>query len=294
MQYDAIVVGGSFAGLSAAMQLARGRRQVCVIDGGEPRNRFAEHSHGFFGQDGAPPLAMISQGREKVLAYPNVRFIAGLARNARGANGAFTIELEDGARVGGKKLVLAYGIVDRLPAIPGLQERWGKTVLHCPYCHGYEFDGRPLGVLSVGPASFHQAQLIPEWGPTTFFLNGQAEPDAEMAAKLRARGVTIERARVVEVDGEATVRLADGRATELAGLYVGSRLELASDLHEQLGCAMEDTPLGEIIRAGERRETSVPGVFAAGDIARQFSNATLASADGVLAGAGVHFSLVFE
>jgi thioredoxin reductase len=293
MQYDAIVVGGSFAGLSAAMQLARGRLKVCVIDAGKPRNRFAAHSHGFFGQDGAPPLAMIAQAREKVLAYPNVTFLEGRAATVSGASGAFTLALVDGRRIEGKRLVLAYGIVDRLPEIPGLAERWGNTVLHCPYCHGYEFGGRPLGVLGLGAMSTHQAQLIPEWGPTTFFLHEQPEPDAETLQKLAGRNVTIERARVVGVEGEATVRLADGRAIELAGLYIGPRNELASDLHAQLGCALDEGPLGSILRANDRRETTVPGVFAAGDLARLFSNATLASADGVLAGAGVHFSLVF-
>lgn len=293
MQYEAIVVGGSFAGLSAAMQLARGRVKVCVVDSGEPRNRFAEHSHGFFGQDGAPPLEMIAQARDKVLAYPNVTFMEGRASKVRAESGRFAVELARGEQVIGKRLVLAYGIVDLLPELPGLRERWGKTVLHCPYCHGYEFGGRPLGVLSAGAISYHQAQLIPEWGPTTLFLDGQQEPDAEAFAKLSARGVTVERARVVAVEGEATVRLEDGRAVALAGLYLAPRFELASDLHAQLGCAMDDAPLGKIIKAGERRETSVPGVFAAGDAARLFSNATLASADGVLAAAGVHFSLVF-
>jgi thioredoxin reductase len=292
MRYDVIVVGGSYAGLSAAMQMARGRLQVCVIDAGKPRNRFAEHSHGFFGQDGAPPLAMIAQARDKVLAYPNVTFIEGYARTAGGTNGAFTVELANGTVLEGKRVVLAYGIVDRLPEIPGLQERWGKTVLHCPYCHGYEFGGRPLGVLATGAMSAHQAQLIPEWGPTTFFLNGQPEP--EVLEKLAARKVTIERERVVSVEGEATVRLADGRAIELAGLYLGPRSELACDLHAQLGCALDQGPLGPIIRANERRETTVPGIFAAGDLARLFSNATFASADGVMAGAAAHASFVLE
>jgi thioredoxin reductase len=292
MRYDVIVVGGSFAGLSAAMQMARGRLKVCVIDAGKPRNRFAEQSHGFFGQDGAPPLAMIAQARDKVLAYPNVTFVEGIATKVSGSNGAFTVLVNDAQRVEAKKLVLAHGVIDRLPEIPGLQERWGKTVLHCPYCHGYEFGGRALGVLATGAMSEHQAQLIPEWGPTTFFLNGQPEP--ESLDKLTARKVTIERARVIGVEAEATVKLADGRAIELAGLYLGPRMELASDLHAQLGCALDEGPLGPMLRTNERKETTVPGVFAAGDIARLFGNATFASADGVLAASGVHFALLSE
>lgn len=290
MRYDVIVVGGSFAGLSAAMQLARGRLKVCVIDAGKPRNRFAEHSHGFFGMDGMPPLEMIAQGKAKVLAYPNVTFIQGLATKVSGADGAFQV-VANGETLESKKLVLAYGYVDHLPDIAGLKERWGKTVLHCPYCHGYEFGGRALGVLATGPMSAHQAQMIPEWGPTTFFLNGH-ELDAETLSKVE-RKATLERSRVVGVEGEATVLLADGRKVELAGLYLGPRAELASDLHAQLGCALDDGPMGPIVRTDDRKQTTVPGVFAAGDIARLFSNATLAGADGVAAGAGVHFALIF-
>lgn len=294
MQYDAIIVGGSYAGLSAAMQLARGLRRVCIVDAGKPRNRFAAASHGFFGRDGAAPYEMIAEAREKVLAYETVTFISGEVLRAQRAERGFDVELANGDRLEGKKLVLAYGISDQLPAIDGLRERWGKTVLHCPYCHGYEFRGQRLGVLAVMPMSPHQARLLTDWGPTTFFLHDQPEPDAETLQHLRAREVTIERARVVAVEGAATVRLDDGRAHELAALYLGARIQLNSTLHAQLGCAMDLGPLGEVIRANpDTRETTVPGVFAAGDISRFFANATLASADGVMAGAGVHHALIF-
>lgn len=297
MRDDAIIIGGSFAGLSAAMQLARANRSVCVIDTGTPRNRFAPASHGFFGQDGLPPYAMLAAAREKVAAYPSVRFLDVEATDAETDNGGYAVTLADGRRLMGRKLVLAFGLKDTLPNIPGAAERWGKTVLHCPYCHGFEFLGQPLGVLSVLPFSTHQAALIPEWGPTTFFLNGGATPDGETRARLAARNVTIETTPIVGLEGDAPhltgVRLADGRLVKIAALYLAPRTSFQSGIAAQLGCAMEDGPFGPVITTDAAKLTSVPGVYAAGDITRPMHNATLASADGVMAGSALHQSLVF-
>ncbi|MPZ39138.1 MAG: FAD-binding protein [Rhizobiales bacterium] len=298
MRHDAIIIGGSFAGLSAAMQLARANRPVCVVDTGKPRNRFAATSHGFFGQDGMPPPKMLAQARDKVAAYTSVRFVDTEATEADADDDGYAVTLASGERLRARKLVLAFGLNDGLPAIPGVAERWGETVLHCPYCHGYEFLNRPLGVLSVIPLSTHQAALIPEWGPTTFFLNGGEMPDAETRARLAARNVTIEPEPIVRLEGEAPklagIRLADGRLVEIAALYLAPRTSFQSPIAEQLGCALVDGPLGPVIRTDAMKMTNVAGVYAAGDIARPMHNATLASADGVLAGSAVHQALVFE
>lgn len=298
MPYDAIIIGGSYAGLSAAMQLARARRSIAVIDSNTPRNRFAAASHGFFGQDGAAPRAMIAQAREKLLAYPNVRFIDGLAIRAHAIPAGFAIDLAQGDTLEAAKLVLAFGVVDELPDVPGLAGKWGKSVLHCPYCHGYEFKGQRLGVLSVMEKSVHQALMIPDWGPTTFFLNGGAMPDADMLDKLRRRNVSIEPAKVVALEGTETdlsgVRLEDGRVIELDAIFTGSRTRMASGIAEQLGCAFDDGMLGPVIRIDAMKMTTVPGVYAAGDIARGMHNATFASADGVMAGTALHQALIFE
>lgn len=298
MRNDAIIIGGSFAGLSAAMQLARANRPVCVVDTGTPRNRFASASHGFFGQDGLPPLDMLATARAKVAAYPSVRFIDGAAVDAAAGEDGFSVTLADGRRITGRRLVLAFGLEDTLPDIPGVQDRWGRTVVHCPYCHGFEFLGQPLGVLSVLPLSTHQAALIPEWGPTTFFLNGATMPDAETHARLAARQVAIEPAAIVGLEGRAPeldgVRLADGRLVPIAALYLAPRTSFQSDIAGRLGCSIEEGPVGPVIKTDATQRTSVPGVFAAGDITRAMHNATLASADGVMAGASVHQSLVFE
>jgi thioredoxin reductase len=296
-EYDVAVVGGSFAGLGAAMQLARARRRVLVVDAGVPRNRFAPASHGFLGQDGRAPADIIQTFREQVLAYPTATFRQDEAVSARREDDdTFALDLASGGTVRARRLVLATGIVDELPDLPGLRERWGVTVLHCPYCHGYEVaDGR-LGVLAVSEMSAHQALLIPDWSAdVTLFTNGVLHPDAEQRAALEARGVRIETRPVVSLVGEAPglagVRLADGETVPLDALFTGARTRMASPLAEQLGCAIDDGPFGPIIRTGASQETTVAGVFAAGDAARAPHNATWAAADGVTAGTRAHQSL---
>ena len=298
MRHDVIIIGGSFAGLSAAMYIARGRRSVCVIDSGSPRNRFAPHSHGFLGQDGSEPGAILATARTQVAAYPTVTFVDGRAVEAARAPHGFSVTLASGEVLETARLVLAFGISDELPSIPGLAERWGKSVLHCPYCHGFEFSGQPLGVLNVSPRSVHQAALIAEWGPTTLYLHDGPAPDEESLVMLRQRGVAIEPARVNALHGEgydlSSIELADGRRANLNALYLGPRTRLNSDIARQLGCELEDGMFGQIIRTDAQKMTTVPGVYAAGDITRSAHNVTWASADGVTAGTAVHQSLVFD
>jgi thioredoxin reductase len=295
MSYDVIVIGGSFAGQSAAMQLARARRKVLVVDGGKPRNRFAETSHGFLGQDGRTPAAIIDEASRQLAAYPTVTQIKGEAVQACRDNDRFSIDLADGRQMLAARVVLATGVRDELPDIAGIEERWGKTVLHCPYCHGYEVADRPLGVLARSPMSVHQARLIPDWGPTFYFTQGWFEPDAEQAALLAARGVTIVRSPVVELRGNApdleTVLLEDGTIMPLGALFVAPKTHIASPLAEQLGCAIDDGPTGPIVGVDSLQQTTVAGVFAAGDAAMPMANATLASAAGVMAGVAAHRSL---
>ena len=209
------------------------------------------------------------------------------------------MSLAAGSTVRARRLVLATGIVDELPDLPGLRERWGISVLHCPYCHGYEVaDGR-LGVLAVGEMSLHQALLLPDWSAdVTLFTNGAFDPNAEQRRTLAARGVRIEPRLVVALEGDGTalagVRLdAPGAVDVIAldALFTGSRTHMASPLAEQLGCAFDDGPFGPIIRTDTRKETTVPGVYAAGDAARVPHNVTWASADGVTAGIYAHQSL---
>lgn len=295
MQFDVIVAGGSYAGIAAALQIARARRRVVVIDAGLRRNRFADSSHGFLGQDGRDPAAIVADARSQLTAYPNVTWIDATATQAGKSGDGFSVETADGRECEAERLVLATGVVDELPDIPGLKERWGKSVFHCPYCHGYELDNGRLGVLATGPISMHQAILIPDWGRTTLFTNGAFEPDEEQMAQLAARGVEIEAERVSEITGErAGIRLRDGRTVELDGLFTAPRIKMASPLAEQLGCAFEDSPVGPFIRTDGMKETTVPGVFACGDAARAAGSVTFAVGDGALAGTAAHRSLIFR
>jgi thioredoxin reductase len=295
--HDAVIIGGSFAGLSAAMYIARARRSVCVIDAGAPRNRFAAESHGFFAQDGSEPGTMLATARSQVAQYPTASFIEGEAMRAAKEPDGFSVTLATGNVLEGARLVLAFGVSDELPAIPGLAERWGRSVLHCPYCHGFEFSGQRLGVLNVSPMSIHQALLIAEWGPTTLYLNGASEPDDASLARLQKRGVAIEPAPVRALHGEgaqlSSIEFVDGRTSGVDALYLGPRTRLNSEVAHQLGCDMDEGQFGPIIRTDPQRLTTVPGVYAAGDIARSAHNVTWASADGVTAGVALHRSLVF-
>lgn len=292
MMHDVAVVGGSFAGLSAALQLARARRSVAIFDTGLRRNRFAASSHGFLTQDGQAPAAIVAQAREQLAAYPTVQWFGHAVESIAGQADAFALRAGDHAWQA-RRVVLAMGVVDGLPAIPGLAERWGRSVFHCPYCHGYELQQGRVGVIATGPNSLHQAQLLPEWGPTTFFLNGAIDLDGEQARELAARGVTIEAAPIRAIADEARVELADGRSLDFAGLFTASRTQPASPLATQLGCEHEDGPLGAFVRTGPMKETSVPGVFACGDLARAAGTVALAVGDGAMAGAATHRSLVF-
>lgn len=296
-RYDVVVVGGSFAGLSAAMQLARAQRRVLLVDAGRPRNRFAAASHGFLGQDGVAPAAIVRQALDQLARYPTVGFRQAEALAVSADDDGFELALSEGAGVEGRKLILATGVRDTLP-LRSMIGRWGVSVLHCPYCHGYEVRGRRLAVIANAAAAAHQAVILPDWGPTTLYTQGAFEPTDEEAALLGARGVAIERTPVVELLGEGTdirgLVLADGREVPAEAVFTAPRTQMASPLAEQLGCAFADGMTGPYIKVDSMQQTSVPGVFAAGDAATEMYNATLASAAGVMAGVAAHRALVME
>lgn len=293
-----IIVGAGYAGLSAALPLAGARRTVLLLDDGRPRNRFAHSSHGVIGHDGADPAAIRTAALEQLSVYPTVERSQGTAIEARRTDAGFALRLEDGREVVGRRLILASGVADRLPELDGAEERWGVTVLHCPYCHGWEVRDRPLGVLATSAGSANFAALVPDWGPTTYFTQGKFDPDPEQASLLERRGVAVERTAIEALLGSAPaltgVRLADGRELSLDALFAPSRWSFASPLAEQLGCAIEEAPGGPYVVVDEYRETSVPGVYAAGDMARAMHHALFAAADGAAAGTSAHRSLAWE
>lgn len=293
MLYDVIIVGGSYAGLSAGLQLARARRKVLVIDAGQRRNRFVATSHGFLGQDGQAPDAIAAEGRSQLMEYASVTWVQDSALEASIEPRGFSVQTHCNGAFQARRLILATGVADELPAIEGLKERWGTRVFHCPYCHGYELDQGRIGVLATSVLAMHHALMLPDWGTTTLFTNGVFTPDAEQQAQLDRRGVSVEPAQVTRIYGErADVELVDGRVIPLDGIFTMSRTRMASPLAEQLGCAFADGPTGPYLSTNETRQTSVAGVFACGDASLAGGSVALAVAEGVRAGVGAHFSLV--
>lgn len=296
--HDVIIIGGSYAGLSAALQLGRARRDVLIIDEGKRRNRFASHSHGFLTQDGVDPAIIAADARAQVMEYPSVQWLAARADRAARIEknevpgAAFEVTVS-GHRHLARRLLLATGVRDILPDITGLTERWGKAVFHCPYCHGYELNQGQIGVIAGSELSMHHALMLPDWGPTTFILNGAFEPDDEQLKSLAARGVTVEHNPIAKITGHADIVLADGRTLPFAGLFALARFEMTSPIAEGLGLEFEEGPVGATIKTDPMKETSMPGVFACGDAARPMASVALAVGDGNLAGAGLHRSLMF-
>jgi thioredoxin reductase len=264
---------------------------VLVFDTGRRRNRFADASHGFLAQDGSSPVAIVQKAREQLARYSTVRWIDSEVESVDGAADAFQLR-GHGQAWNARRIVLATGVVDRLPDVPGLEERWGRSVFHCPYCHGYELDRGRIGVIATGPSSLHQALLLPEWGSVTFFPNGALTLGDEEQAELAGRGVAVDTTCLRSIEGKATVVLADGRREKFDGLFVASRTEPASRLAQELGCEHESTPFARYVKTGEMKETTVPGVFACGDLARAAGNVAMAVGDGAMAGVATHRSLV--
>ncbi|KNY32284.1 MULTISPECIES: NAD(P)/FAD-dependent oxidoreductase [unclassified Agrobacterium] len=293
MKFDVIIIGGSYAGLSAALQLGRARKNVLVVDAGKRRNRFTSHSHGFLGQDGMAPGEIVAEARRQIERYQTIEWAEGRVTDAEGSFGDFAVEIDGHRRESAARLILAMGVTDELPDITGLKERWGSSVFHCPYCHGYELDQGKIGVIAASPMAIHHALMLPDWGETTFFTNGIFVPDMDQDALLSARGVRVEKDRIAEIAGHADVVLSDGRSIALAGLFTQPKLRITSDWIGKLGCSVEEGPMGSSIVIDAMKQTTARGVFACGDVARPAGTVALAVGDGAMAGAAAHRSILF-
>ena len=292
MHFDVIILGGSFAGLSAALQLGRARRTVLVIDAGERRNRFASVSHGFLGRDGVAPGEIIAEATSQLARYVTVATLKGSASKVGRTEEGFYVETHNDT-FHGKRLILAAGVVDILPDIPGLADRWGISIFHCPYCHGYELERGPIGVLATSALSMHHAMMLPDWGPTTLLINDSFTPDEAQRSALARRGVSVEEGRVRQIFGQRpTIELVNGRTIEFAGIFTLGRT-MGGPIADQLGCELKDGPLGKFIGVDEQQQTSVPRVFACGDVSRAAGSIALAISDGSMAGVAAHRSLIF-
>jgi thioredoxin reductase len=293
MDHDVIVIGGSYAGMAASLQLLRARRSVLVIDAGLRRNRFAAASHGFLGQDGVDPAVIAQQARRQLEAYPTLTWIDGGAVSVTGERDSFIVGTAEGTVHHGRRILFATGVTDLLPQIAGLADRWGRSIFHCPYCHGYELNQGRIGVIATGPMSAHQAQHLTEWGIITLLTNGVLTLAPEMRQTLANKAVTIEDTPIAEIEGGADVRLADGRLLPFAGLFTSAKVTSSSTLPAEIGCTIAEGPMGEMIGVDASKRTSVPGIFACGDLAQMPHSLSIAVGDGALAGLHLHRSLVW-
>ena len=292
--FDVVIVGGSYAGLSAALYLARGRRSVAVIDDGATRNRFAPHAHALLGRDGQTPEAIRQAGVRDVLSYPSVQLLQGHVDAVGGHAGEFTVA-GDGLLLKARRVILAYGMRDILTEIPGLADAWGVSVFQCPYCHGFEVVDQPTGLLMGGDGTADHALFLREWTDNLIlFTNGEALPRGDRA-RLNEAGIVIEEGQIDSVETHGTalhgIKLAGGARIARSVLYVSSKAEPSSNLGAHLGCAMMDGPHGPYLKVDDDRLTSVEGVFAVGDISRPYFGLPFAIADGAMAGMACHGEL---
>lgn len=299
-QYEVIVIGGGAAGLSAALVLGRARRRTLVVDAGEPRNAPAAHMQGFLTRDGMPPAKFLAVGREEIARY-GVDLVRGRAADVTRDEdgGTFTVSLTDGRSARARRLVVATGLKDELPAVPGVAERFGRDVLHCPYCHGWEVRDRPFGVLATSPMSVHQALMVSQWSKDVIlFLHEVAEGDLsdDDLRHLAAAGVSVVPGEVaglvVEEDRLAGVRLADGTAHARSVLFTAPRPVPQTGLLEKLGADLNETPFGAYPVIDPTGRTTVPGVWAAGNAMGFSEQVVNAASSGYRAGATINGDLL--
>jgi thioredoxin reductase len=299
--WDCIVVGAGAAGLSAALVLGRARRRTLVVDAGGQSNRDADGIGGLLGHDSRPPADLYTAGRDELAAYPTVRLRSGEVLGGERHEAGFVLELGDGSREVGRRVLLATGMDYRFPALPGIAERWGRSVFHCPFCHGWEVRDQSLGVLDRGSAGVRRALLMRAWSQdVTLLTNGPAELEADDRDWLRAARVTVDERRVAELRGPnstlTAVAFDDGGERPCAGLLVPVTMHQRSTLAAQLGAAAAD-PAPVVVDAVEvdaTFQTSVPGLFAAGDVSPRMPSVANAVAAGSSAAAMIVHGLMAE
>ncbi|MGO4300199.1 NAD(P)/FAD-dependent oxidoreductase [Leifsonia sp. RAF41] len=291
---DVVIIGGGPAGLSAALSLGRARRRVVVVDGGRPRNAPAPHMHGVLGHDGLPPLELLEKGRREVVGY-GVRIVPGTATLARVVDGGVEIDTTAGT-LRARRLVVATGLADELPDNPGLREQWGRGAVVCPYCDGWEHRDDVIGVIATSPESVRQAQLLRQWSDrVVYFPNAIGEPDPEAADALVRRGIRIEHGTVAAVqivEDEVTGVEVDGHTVPVDVIFTGPTLRPNDALLRSLGATSSDGPNGSWVDIDADGRTSVPGVWAVGNVVDLRANVSVSLGLGALIAGAVNADLV--
>ena len=300
--YDAVVVGAGTAGLSAALVLGRSRRRVLVLDGGQPRNAPSSGVHYFLTRDGTPPGEFLAIAREQLAPYAGVEVRKARAVRADRSGADFQIALEDGSTVGTRRILLATGVHDELPERPGFRELWGRGIFHCPYCHGWEVRDRPLAVLAPAQGAVEYSALIRNWSRDLVVLtDGAPNLDARSRSRLDALGVPVKEERISRLEGDGVgglrrIFFEDGSEIEREGLFYAPPQRQRSDLAKALGCETEAMgPIPEVVKSDPTtHETTVEGVFVAGDAGTMKQGAIMAASSGAVAAASLNHSLVLE
>jgi len=301
-KYDVIVIGGGAAGLSGALALVRSRRSVLVVDDGTPRNAPAEGVHNYLTRDGVPPAELYAIGRQEVAGYGG-EFASGTVTAVR-RDELFTVELADGTTYQGRRLLVTTGLTDVLPDVPGLAERWGRDVLHCPYCHGWEVRDQAIGILGVSGMATFQALLFRQLSDdVTLFLHTAPEPTDEQWEQLAARGISVVQGKVeqleVENDKLTGVRLEGGRVIPRQALAIQTSMRARAGFLVDLGLEtveqeMAGLVMGTVVAADPTGATAVPGVFVAGNVTDARATVMPAAAAGLLAAGGINADLIQE
>ena len=294
--FDVIIVGGSYAGLSAAMALGRALRNVLVIDNGKPCNRQTPHSHNFITHDGEVPAVISNKAKEQVRAYPTVTFATGTAVSARKVEGKFLIDIDNGDRVYAKKLLFATGVKDLMPPIEGFADCWGVSVLHCPYCHGYEVRNEPTGILAKGDMAFELARLINHWTKDlVVFTNGPSNLTPEQAQRIESHNIKIIEQEIDRIEHEKGqvkfLHLKGGKYFALKAIYARPEFGQHCAIPYDLGCELTEQNL---LKVDAFQRTSIAGIFAAGDNSTLMRSVSLAVAGGGFAGASINKELIEE
>ncbi|MFI6510952.1 NAD(P)/FAD-dependent oxidoreductase [Streptosporangium sp. NPDC050855] len=302
--YDVVVAGGGAAGLSGALALSRARRSVLVIDAGAPRNAPAAHAHNYLTRDGTSPLELLAAGREEVTGYGGRITRGEVVAAERLESGDFRVTLGDGSAVTARRLLVTTGLVDELPQVTGLAERWGREVLHCPYCHGWEVRDRPIAVLGTGPFAVHQALMWRQWSSqVTLLLHTAPEPGTEESEQLAARDIAVVRgkAEALEVTGDRLtgVTMADGRTIPCVAVVVAPYFTARAGVLTSLGLEataqeMGGHVIGTYIASDPAGATAVPGVWVAGNVALLNETVIGAAAAGLRAGVAINTDLIAE
>lgn len=294
---DVVIIGGGPAGLQAALTLGRMHRKVLLVDSGDYRNAAARHMHNLVTLDGVPPAEFRARARTDLAAYATVSLLDGRVQSVEGEAGAWTVLTDGQYAVHAAAIVLATGLRDTLPATPGLESLWGEVVAHCPYCHGHEFAGRPVGLLGVGPSTLHLVDLMTPIASSLVALADGVAPDSEVLEGLRTRGVEVRHEPVMGVCPSslgAEISLAHGGSVEVGGLFVTTTLSQSAPFAEQLGLTVLPSGCVEIDEFGR---TSRTGIYAAGDLAHRpalpmpIASVLAAAAAGQIAAAGLSADL---